>query len=176
MCFMHLGFMLALYLQMCVVIGCQIESRHHYLFLSPCDFPVIVSRYQSNLSTVAVIAQDINLLFFFFFFFGCPVTSAANGARQLCESSPRRSLVGPLPRIRESTTVFPRNSVRYSSSSAAASAPAKKTQLYDFHVANGAKLVPFAGYSMPLQYKDLSHIESHHWTREKASLFDVSHM
>ena len=107
---------------------------------------------------------------------GCPVTSAANGARQLCESSPRRSLVGPLPRIRESTTVFPRNSVRYSSSSAAASAPAKKTQLYDFHVANGAKLVPFAGYSMPLQYKDLSHIESHHWTREKASLFDVSHM
>ena len=67
-CFMHLGFMLALYLQMCVVIGCQIESRHHYLFLSPCDFPVIVSRYQSNLSTVAVIAQDINLLFFFFFF------------------------------------------------------------------------------------------------------------
>lgn len=37
-------------------------------------------------------------------------------------------------------------------------------------------MVPFAGYSMPLQYKDLSHVESHHWTREKASLFDVSHM
>ncbi|KAI5295823.1 Aminomethyltransferase, mitochondrial, partial [Ascosphaera pollenicola] len=29
---------------------------------------------------------------------------------------------------------------------------------------------------MPLQYSDLSHVESHHWTREKASIFDVSHM
>jgi glycine cleavage system aminomethyltransferase T len=28
----------------------------------------------------------------------------------------------------------------------------KKTGLYDFHVANGAKMVPFAGYSMPLSY------------------------
>lgn len=37
-------------------------------------------------------------------------------------------------------------------------------------------MVPFAGFSMPLQYADLSHVESHHWTREKASLFDVSHM
>lgn len=37
-------------------------------------------------------------------------------------------------------------------------------------------MVPFAGFDMPLQYSDLSHTESHHWTREKASLFDVSHM
>lgn len=37
-------------------------------------------------------------------------------------------------------------------------------------------MVPFAGFSMPLQYADLSHVESHKWTREKASLFDVSHM
>lgn len=37
-------------------------------------------------------------------------------------------------------------------------------------------MVPFAGFDMPLQYADLSHTESHHWTREKASLFDVSHM
>lgn len=29
---------------------------------------------------------------------------------------------------------------------------------------------------MPLQYSDLSHVESHLWTREKASVFDVSHM
>lgn len=65
-------------------------------------------------------------------------------------------------------------SVRYASSSS--SGPAKKTALYDLHVARGAKMVPFAGYSMPLQYSDLSHVESHHWTREKASLFDVSHM
>jgi len=62
---------------------------------------------------------------------------------------------------------------RYSSSSNGTLA---KTQLYDLHKAHGAKMVPFAGYSMPLQYADLSHVESHMWTREKASLFDVSHM
>ncbi|MCJ1243719.1 Aminomethyltransferase, mitochondrial [Trapelia coarctata] len=37
-------------------------------------------------------------------------------------------------------------------------------------------MVPFAGYSMPVQYSDLSVGESHKWTREKASLFDVGHM
>jgi aminomethyltransferase len=36
--------------------------------------------------------------------------------------------------------------------------------------------VPFGGYSMPVQYNDLSIVDSHHWTREKASLFDVGHM
>ena len=52
----------------------------------------------------------------------------------------------------------------------------RKTQLYDLHVAHGGKMVPFGGFSMPLQYSDLSHVESHLWTREKASVFDVSHM
>lgn len=65
--------------------------------------------------------------------------------------------------------------VRYASSPSS-SEPLRKTQLYDLHEAHGAKMVPFAGYSMPLQYADLSHVESHMWTREKASLFDVSHM
>ena len=37
-------------------------------------------------------------------------------------------------------------------------------------------MVPFGGYSMPLQYADLTISESHHWTRNKASLFDVGHM
>ncbi|OQO04961.1 hypothetical protein B0A48_07979 [Cryoendolithus antarcticus] len=37
-------------------------------------------------------------------------------------------------------------------------------------------MVPFGGYSMPVQYSDLGVGESHHWTREKASLFDVGHM
>lgn len=63
--------------------------------------------------------------------------------------------------------------VRYASGS---SETLHKTQLYGLHEAHGAKMVPFAGYSMPLQYADLSHVESHMWTREKASLFDVSHM
>lgn len=53
----------------------------------------------------------------------------------------------------------------------------KKTPLYDLHVALGGKMVPFAGYSMPVQYK-AGVLQSHLHTREqgKASLFDVSHM
>ena len=51
-----------------------------------------------------------------------------------------------------------------------------RTKLYELHVAHGGKMVPFGGYSMPVQYSDLSVGESHKWTREKASLFDVGHM
>lgn len=58
----------------------------------------------------------------------------------------------------------------------ASSAGASKTQLYDFHVSKGGKMVPFGGFLMPVQYSDLSIVDSHHWTREKASIFDVSHM
>ncbi|KAF2813495.1 glycine cleavage system T protein [Mytilinidion resinicola] len=65
------------------------------------------------------------------------------------------------------------NALRFASSQA--DEPAK-TPLYDLHAAHGAKFVPFGGYAMPVQYGDLSVGESHHWTREKASLFDVSHM
>ncbi|EPS64982.1 aminomethyltransferase, mitochondrial, partial [Genlisea aurea] len=51
----------------------------------------------------------------------------------------------------------------------------KKTVLHDFHVANGGKMVPFAGWSMPIQYKD-SIMDSTLNCRENGSLFDVSHM
>ena len=51
-----------------------------------------------------------------------------------------------------------------------------KTALYDLHLQHGAKMVPFGGYSMPVTYSDLSVGESHNWTREKASIFDVGHM
>lgn len=37
-------------------------------------------------------------------------------------------------------------------------------------------MVEFGGYAMPVQYSDLSIVDSHNWTREKGSLFDVSHM
>lgn len=37
-------------------------------------------------------------------------------------------------------------------------------------------MVPFAGYAMPVQYKDMGVLQSHLHTREKAGLFDVSHM
>uniref|UniRef100_A0A3B4E5C5 Aminomethyltransferase n=1 Tax=Pygocentrus nattereri TaxID=42514 RepID=A0A3B4E5C5_PYGNA len=51
----------------------------------------------------------------------------------------------------------------------------KRTPLYDFHRAQGGKMVEFAGWSMPVQYKD-SHIASHLHTRQHCSIFDVSHM
>ncbi|KAF2032534.1 glycine cleavage system T protein [Setomelanomma holmii] len=51
-----------------------------------------------------------------------------------------------------------------------------RTGLYELHSKYGAKFVPFGGYSMPVQYSDLSIVDSHNWTREKASLFDVGHM
>ena len=51
----------------------------------------------------------------------------------------------------------------------------KKTPLYDAHVAAGARMVPFAGYLMPVQYSD-GVLKEHLWTREHAGLFDVSHM
>jgi aminomethyltransferase len=50
-----------------------------------------------------------------------------------------------------------------------------RTPLYDLHVAQGARMVPFAGYSMPVQYK-AGIIAEHLHTRGKAGLFDVSHM
>lgn len=54
--------------------------------------------------------------------------------------------------------------------------PLRRTGLYDLHVEHEATIVPFGGYSMPLQYTDLTISQSHHWTRKKASLFDVGHM
>lgn len=58
----------------------------------------------------------------------------------------------------------------------ASNLPLKKSLLHDLHVAHGARLMPFAGYSLPLQYADASIIGSHIFTRQHASLFDVSHM
>jgi aminomethyltransferase len=49
-----------------------------------------------------------------------------------------------------------------------------RTPLHDLHVELGARMVPFAGYSMPVQYEGI--LAEHRWTREHAGLFDVSHM
>lgn len=50
----------------------------------------------------------------------------------------------------------------------------RRTPLYDAHVAHGGKMVPFAGYEMPVQFEGVK--PEHLWTREQAGLFDVSHM
>lgn len=51
----------------------------------------------------------------------------------------------------------------------------KRTPLYETHVALGGKMVPFGGYEMPVQYP-AGVIAEHMAVREKAGLFDVSHM
>ena len=51
----------------------------------------------------------------------------------------------------------------------------KRTALHESHVELGARMVPFAGYDMPVQYPS-GIIAEHNWTRENAGLFDVSHM
>ena len=51
----------------------------------------------------------------------------------------------------------------------------EKTALYNFHKNLGAKFVPFAGYEMPIQYKE-GIVKEHIITRESAGFFDVSHM
>ena len=53
--------------------------------------------------------------------------------------------------------------------------PLLKTPLNDLHVSLGARMVPFAGYSMPVQYP-AGLMAEHHHTRNAAGLFDVSHM
>ena len=51
----------------------------------------------------------------------------------------------------------------------------KRTALFDLHLELGAKMVPFAGYDMPVQYP-LGVLKEHLFCRENAGLFDVSHM
>ncbi|MCK4448374.1 MAG: glycine cleavage system aminomethyltransferase GcvT, partial [Candidatus Marinimicrobia bacterium] len=50
----------------------------------------------------------------------------------------------------------------------------KKTPFYNKHVEFGAKIVPFAGFFMPVQYSGI--IEEHRRVRETVGVFDVTHM
>lgn len=60
----------------------------------------------------------------------------------------------------------------------ATNTPLVKTALYDLHLELGGKMVPFAGYELPVQYDGLGVLKEHLHTRaeKSASLFDVSHM
>ena len=53
-------------------------------------------------------------------------------------------------------------------------AATKKTKLYDEHVKLGAKMVPFAGWLMPVQYTGI--VDEHQAVRNKVGMFDISHM
>src|SRR5688500_3367684 len=50
----------------------------------------------------------------------------------------------------------------------------RRTPLYDAHLKLGAKMVPFAGYEMPIQYEGI--VSEHRTVRSAAGLFDLSHM
>ncbi len=56
----------------------------------------------------------------------------------------------------------------------ATDSPLRRTPLYDLHVARGGRIVPFAGYEMPVQFAGI--MAEHNYTRQAAGLFDVSHM
>ena len=62
-----------------------------------------------------------------------------------------------------------------SASNSSATAPLLSTPLNALHIELGARMVPFAGYSMPVQYP-AGLMAEHHHTRSAAGLFDVSHM
>ena len=70
---------------------------------------------------------------------------------------------------------LPLENVHVLNASSATAARLLKTPLNDLHVALGARMVPFAGYSMPVQYP-AGLMAEHHHTRTAAGLFDVSHM
>jgi len=53
-------------------------------------------------------------------------------------------------------------------------APDKKTPLYDEHARAGAKIIPFGGWLMPVQYTSI--VEEHQAVRNAAGMFDISHM
>jgi aminomethyltransferase len=102
---------------------------------------------------------------------------STTSSRITLNSSPQRAL--PLTQI-STSTISP--SIRVSSytsrnaSTTPSSKELQKTPLYDLHVVNGGKMVPFGGFLMPVQYPSLSVSASHHFTRSHSSLFDVSHM
>ena len=50
----------------------------------------------------------------------------------------------------------------------------KRTCLYDRHVSLGAKMVPFGGFEMPLEYTNI--VDEHNAVRQACGVFDVSHM
>ncbi|CAG7846960.1 Aminomethyltransferase, mitochondrial; AltName: Full=Glycine cleavage system T protein; Short=GCVT; AltName: Full=Glycine decarboxylase complex subunit T; Flags: Precursor [Serendipita indica DSM 11827] len=73
------------------------------------------------------------------------------------------------------SSVAPRLSqIRWASTDSAK--PLRRTGLYNFHVENGAKMVPFAGYEMPLTYSGVGQVDSHKHVRSSVGLFDVGHM
>ncbi|OAA56587.1 glycine cleavage system t protein [Niveomyces insectorum RCEF 264] len=107
-------------------------------------------------------------------------TAATPHLRPVARSASRASIYTPTTTttttMAAATTPWSRGGSRRCASSSADEPPLRKTALYDLHLAHGAKMVPFGGYHMPVQYSGLSVSASHAFTRNQASLFDVGHM
>ncbi|KAI0923378.1 hypothetical protein AcV5_008943 [Taiwanofungus camphoratus] len=84
--------------------------------------------------------------------------------------------ISSLSRVKPSCAAVPRVASIWTRLLSTAPGELKRTPLYDFHVDNGAKMVPFAGYSMPLSYGNVGAVASHHHVRRSVGLFDVGHM
>jgi aminomethyltransferase len=114
---------------------------------------------------------------------GAWIAQRRRGAASILGSSLRAYTVSTHPPLTSRKTSNPsclhsrhQPGIRSVPAAARSHSTVRQTALHDFHVEHGGKMVPFGGFSMPLQYEDQSIVESHRFTREKASLFDVGHM
>ena len=103
-----------------------------------------------------------------------PTPSPGKGGSSAAFSGP---IAGAQPQGSAATAKAPDTNAQASGEAAKPGGPGplKRTPLYETHVALGAKIVPFAGFEMPVQYPTGITAE-HKAVREKAGLFDVSHM
>ncbi len=108
---------------------------------------------------------------------GCARRSPPKGQAAVRSKGDAANLSGKAdsegPRIATATTVVAATSKP--SGESVMSADLQRTPLHDLHLELGAKMVPFAGYAMPVNYPG-GIIAEHRHCRESAALFDVSHM
>ncbi|KIX02369.1 glycine cleavage system T protein [Rhinocladiella mackenziei CBS 650.93] len=138
-------------------------------FRSPKPFLAVTSQAGRNASLSS--RRDLSI-----FAIHTPSSSSSYRSTAQCRQSLRHKKListcsSPSRQSRSLSTLLQR---RYASTKPPSDL--KHTPLYNLHTSLGAKMVPFANFSMPLEYPDQSHRDSHLWTRSHASLFDVSHM
>jgi len=148
----------------CSIVSAAFKTANRSESLSPCLHPFPTACHRHSVSTLSYESRARS----------CRQSRTSN-VRHTSRGSPiERSLIDRRPSPQP--TNFQSFQRRHASSGSQQAGKVQRTALYDLHVANGGKMVPFGGYSMPVQYADLGIGESHKWTREKASLFDVGHM
>ncbi|KAK4226927.1 putative aminomethyltransferase [Podospora fimiseda] len=106
---------------------------------------------------------------------GSPSKRYISSAAAIASSSQLYATTNSRPSSAFRSTTLAKQQPHHNASSSS-SEPLSKTPLYDLHLVHGGKMVPFGGFHMPVQYSGLSVSQSHIFTREHASLFDVSHM